>query len=264
MKVALLAATPYSKYSLAVAELLRLRGVRVRLLVVPNMYNIQRIKITWRREGLELFQKIWTKILVSHRAVVETPLDQLMKSEGISLRPLPQYCAEHGIQYQRLPDLYGQHAAATMLEHDIDLIVFTGGGLIRRELLESTPIGILNCHWGLLPDYRGMDTTIWAEWERRSIGLTLHLMDSGVDTGPIISTHPVARAPDESFEALHKRMEAMSAERMVDTVQLICQGGINPAPQELAQGKQYFIMHDRLKDILTDRLENPRPPQNAT
>ena len=88
MKVALLAATPYSKYSLVVAELLRLRGVRVRLLVVPDMYNIQRIKMTWRREGLELFQKIWTKILVSHRAVVETPLDQLIKSEGISLRSM--------------------------------------------------------------------------------------------------------------------------------------------------------------------------------
>ena len=258
MKVALLAATPYSKYSLAVAELLRLGGVRVCLVVIPSMYSLKRIKITWRRERVELLRKIWTKILVSHRDVVETPLDRLMKSEGISFRPLPQYCAEHSIHYRRVPDINGQQAAAAMHQHEVDLIVFTGGGLIRRELLESSSIGVLNCHGGLLPEYRGMDTTIWAEWERQPTGLTLHVMDQGVDTGPIISTYPVARAPDESFEAFHGRMEALSATRLVATVQSIGQGAIDSTPQELAQGKQYYIMHDRLRDMLVDRLEDAR------
>ena len=256
MKVALLAPTAYSKYSLAVAELLRLNGVSVSLLIVPSMYNLKRIKVTWQREGIDLLRKIWTKILLSHRDAVETPLDQLMQSKGILYRPLPKYCDQHSIHYHPVQDLNSQQSATAIYEHEVDLIVFTGGGLIRRELLDSVRIGILNCHWGILPEYRGMDTTIWAEWEQQPTGLSLHLMDRGVDTGPIISTHPVERAPDESFEAFYERMEALSAERIVATAQLICQGTVDPTPQEITQGKQYYIMHDRLREILVNRLEN--------
>jgi len=256
MKAALLAPTPYSKYSLVVAELLRLHGVHVCLFIVPNLFNLRRIKVTWRRERIDLLRKIWTKILSSKRDAIETPLDQLMESEGISYRPLPSYCEQHGIHYHRVKDLNSRESANTIQQYETDLIVFTGGGLIRQELLESTRIGILNCHWGILPEYRGMDTTIWAEWEQQPTGLSLHFMDYGVDTGPIISTYPVARGPEESFEAFHGRLEAMSAEKIVSTARLICQGTVDPVPQKVTQGKQYYIMHDRLREILVDRLEN--------
>ena len=257
MRAALLAPTPYSKYSLVVAELLRLRGVNVCLFIVPSLFNLRRIKVTWRRERTDLLRKIWTKILSSKRDTIETPLDQLMESEGISYQPLAKYCERHGIHYHRVKDLNSRESADAIQQHETDLIVFTGGGLIRKELLESTRIGILNCHWGILPQYRGMDTTIWAEWEQQPTGISLHLMDHGVDTGPIISTHPVARGPEESFEAFHGRLEAMSAEKIVSTARLICQGTVGPVPQEVTQGKQYYIMHDRLREILVNRLENP-------
>ena len=254
----MLAPTPYSKYSLAVAEFLQLGGVQVCLMVVPSTYDLKRISTTWRREGVGLLYKIWTKILLSRRHTGETPLGQLMKSEGISLRPLPQYCAQHGIQYRSVKDINGRDAVAAVRDHEVDLLVFTGGGLIRRGLLVSPRVGVLNCHWGLLPEYRGMDTTLWAEWERQPTGISLHLMDPGVDTGPVISTHAVARAPDESFESFYGRMEVISLERIVATVASICGGNLELSPQDPAQGKQYYIMHNRLREILVDRLENVR------
>ena len=61
MRAALLAPTPYSKYSLVVAELLRLRGVNVCLFIVPSLFNLRRIKVTWRRERTDLLKKVWTK-----------------------------------------------------------------------------------------------------------------------------------------------------------------------------------------------------------
>ena len=40
-------------------------------------------------------------------------------------------------------------------------VIFTGGGILGQPLLETARVGILNCHAGILPKYRGMDVIEW-------------------------------------------------------------------------------------------------------
>ena len=73
--------------------------------------------------------------------------------------------------------------------HQPDVIAFTGGGLIRNNILSIPRTGILNCHTGILPQFRGMDVVEWTAAEKKikqvGFGVSLHLMDTGVDSGPI-------------------------------------------------------------------------------
>jgi len=69
-------------------------------------------------------------------------------------------------------------------------IIFCFGGtqIISKEILTIPKEGVLNLHPALLPKYRGRYSTVHAIYNgENKTGVTLHLMDSGIDSGPIIS-----------------------------------------------------------------------------
>jgi methionyl-tRNA formyltransferase len=70
-----------------------------------------------------------------------------------------------------------------------DVIAVFGTSLIRGPLLERGRLGMFNLHGGLSPQYRGADCTFWALYngEPERVGCTLHRIDSGIDTGPVIA-----------------------------------------------------------------------------
>ena len=58
--------------------------------------------------------------------------------------------------------------------------------ILSKKILKAPTIGVLNCHPGILPKYRGCTCTEWALYHNDKIGNTCHLMTSKIDEGPII------------------------------------------------------------------------------
>lgn len=85
--------------------------------------------------------------------------------------------------------------AVRALRPDI-LLVWSYSMLLSDELVALAPLGAVNVHGGLLPEYRGGHVMNWAiiNGDAES-GVTLHYIDSGIDTGPVIATE---RFPIES------------------------------------------------------------------
>lgn len=68
--------------------------------------------------------------------------------------------------------------------------------IIGPELIDNTP-QILNCHPGPLPAYRGVRPVNWALRNgERSHGITIHAIDSGIDSGPILAEANFTMWPD--------------------------------------------------------------------
>ena len=70
---------------------------------------------------------------------------------------------------------------------------------------------IYNIHPGYLPYGRGMYPIFWALWEQTPAGATLHEIDAGIDTGPIVDRIRVRYEDGDTGETLHARV--MKAER---------------------------------------------------
>ena len=70
-----------------------------------------------------------------------------------------------------------------------DVVLVFGTGLLKPPLIDSFPGRILNIHLGLSPYYRGAGTNFWplVNGEPEYCGATIHFLDAGVDTGPIIA-----------------------------------------------------------------------------
>lgn len=129
---------------------------------------------------------------------------------------------------------------AQMKEVAPELIVVAAyGQILPPALLALPPHGCLNIHGSLLPKYRGaapIQRAI-AEGEEQT-GVTIMLMDEGLDTGPILAQEATPIWPDDNAQTLHDRLALMGASLLVDILPDYLRGKIRPRPQP-AEGASY-------------------------
>jgi folate-dependent phosphoribosylglycinamide formyltransferase PurN len=142
-----------------------------------------------------------------------------------------------------------------------DLIVFTGGSILRKQLLDVPRLGVLNVHLGLLPEIRGMSSPEWSLLNHVPVGITIHYMDAGIDTGPILQRYELPGVNrSKSLNDLRHRLIAFGVEKAGEVVAGLDQGTIAVTPQTFLhsvvnQDTQFFVMHERLR-ARAERLAN--------
>jgi methionyl-tRNA formyltransferase len=116
------------------------------------------------------------------------------------------------------------------------LVVAAFGQILRQSVLDLPPYGCVNVHASLLPRWRGAAPINTAIRAGDSVtGVTIMQMDAGLDTGPILTRHPVPIAPGETAASLHDRLAHLGADVLPAALLGYLAGEIIPIPQP-AQG----------------------------
>jgi folate-dependent phosphoribosylglycinamide formyltransferase PurN len=172
---------------------------------------------------------------------------------------VPTYCRSRGIAVLETGPLDSADAVALVKALGPDLGIHAGAGLLRRPLIDAFRLGVLNAHMGLLQAYRGMNVAEWAALEGAPVGCTVHLIDTGIDTGPILATRGVDIAGCNSVASLCDAVDCAQLTLLGDIVASIASGRM-PKPPAAAgpSGPQYFHMHQDLTAILEARLLGAR------
>lgn len=125
-----------------------------------------------------------------------------------------------------------------------DMLIMGGGAGIVKEDVIKTSKHVLNCHPGVLPDYRGFDVEKWAilNNEFDKLGCTLHHVDKGVDTGRIIKIAYYQINPFETLRSLYNGLEDLTINTLVESVIEFTGKGRIPKGIKQEQGTQYYIM----------------------
>jgi hypothetical protein len=99
-----------------------------------------------------------------------------------------------------------------------DLCLLAQSGIVPPAVLAVPRIATLNAHPGVLPAYRGVDTELWAVYEGRfdQVGCTLHVVDAGVDTGPLLEVRPYLWVGDETIDRLLWRLNETCLDLLLD------------------------------------------------
>jgi phosphoribosylglycinamide formyltransferase-1 len=81
------------------------------------------------------------------------------------------------------------------------VIIVNGTRILRSNILRATDAVFINTHQGITPLYRGAHGAYWSLFQKDSghCGVTVHLVDEGIDTGQIISQEKIAPRADDSF-----------------------------------------------------------------
>ncbi|HET6287248.1 MAG TPA: phosphoribosylglycinamide formyltransferase [Amycolatopsis sp.] len=108
-----------------------------------------------------------------------------------------------------------------------DLVVSAGFmKILGAEFLARFPGRVLNTHPALLPSFPGAHAVADAlAMAVKVTGSTVHFVDAGVDTGPIIAQEPVIVEPDDDEDVLHERIKAVERRLLVETIEKLGRSG---------------------------------------
>ena len=124
------------------------------------------------------------------------------------------------------------------LEPDL-IVVAAYGQILPKALLDIPKHGCLNVHTSLLPKYRGAAPIQWAILNGDPMtGVTIMLMDPGLDTGPILSQRENVIESSDTSQTLHDRLAIIGGELLLQMIPDWLAGTLTAKPQP-AEGTSY-------------------------
>lgn len=152
--------------------------------------------------------------------------DTVAIREGLQSLPQPSLRPQtEDVVY--VPSVNGPEAVNTLRELAPDILVQAGAGILRRPIIATSRVAVLNMHHGIAPLIRGMNSIYWGLWENRPdwIGSTVHCVDEGIDTGrPLAYCHVLPVESGEGFASLFVRATQGGVVNLVRVVDQLSRG----------------------------------------
>jgi methionyl-tRNA formyltransferase len=171
-----------------------------------------------------------------------------------------QKCTPEIIATSRLsPDriYYGNEIAEESIQEeirelkpDIGLSIYFGY-LLSQKFLDIFPRGVINLHPAYLPYNRGVYPNVWSIIETNPAGVTLHYVDGGVDTGPVIAQEYVPVESTDTGRSLYRKLELSSVKLFKEIWPEVRAGKVSGRPQNPNEGT--FHTKGDIEDI--DRID---------
>jgi len=160
------------------------------------------------------------------------------RDQAPSPPPVKMLASEAGIpvvQPEKIRNNLDLRARLEAIKPDA-IIVVAYGRIIAEWMLDLPPFGNLNLHASLLPKYRGAAPIQWAVANGETVtGATTMRLDPGLDTGDILLQRELPIEPDQTAEDLFPLLANSGATLMLETLEGLTAGRIQPIPQDHVQ-----------------------------
>src|SRR5579875_3690816 len=122
--------------------------------------------------------------------------------------------------------------AEWLIAQGVELVVLAGYmQLVSGDFLGRFPGRVINVHPALLPAFPGLNAVEQAlAYGVKVFGVTVHFVDDGVDTGPIILQQSISLPDARDTAAVTRRLHAIEHQLLPEAVRLIAAGAVSPDP----------------------------------
>ncbi|HOO90965.1 MAG TPA: phosphoribosylglycinamide formyltransferase [Syntrophales bacterium] len=212
--------------------------IRIGVLVSGSGSNLQSIMDACERGDID-----------GEVAIVISNIDGVFALTRAEKKSIPTRVIRH-TQYSDRKS-FDEQIKKTLDEYRVDLVALAGFmRVLTPEFLESFPGRVINIHPALLPSFPGLGVRQKAiDHGVRFSGCTVHFVDAGVDTGPIIIQAVVPVYPDDTEEELKERILKLEHRIYPKAIQLFSQGALKIV------GRKVFVRNALKDDSLC--LVNP-------
>ncbi len=262
IKVAISTPVDDNIYSLLVTHLCVFEnGVELVGVFSLKMWSLRRFYSELKRLGSRFLIKVWRRYFpLSDSEKNSDKAFELLKNKGLEDETLESLCSRHNVPFKYFNDPNDNNTIDFLSEKNPDIILSVGSEILKEDFLKVPKIGVLNVHMGILPHYRGIGVTEWPILESDSldeveIGITLHLIDKGVDTGPIILKKNIDIDFKDTIEKIEEKFLPNMVEAMFEGVKLARDSKLTSITKDQPfKGKQYYFLHPRLKRKVSEKL----------
>lgn len=141
-------------------------------------------------------------------------------------------CEEQRITYRTTNNHNNEEVERALLDGAYDLVVLGDTRILRSHILGSVRRGILNVHPGILPEVRGNNPYVWSIIHGLPQGATVHLINEGVDRGPILMRRHLKATPSMAYPQLIFEINNLCADLLLDVMNQIVQRRARLTPQQ--------------------------------
>ena len=122
---------------------------------------------------------------------------------------------------------------------DPAVVIVSGTRIIAERVLQAVKAPFINLHAGITPQYRGVHGAYWALVDKRldRCGVTIHLVDKGIDTGAVLGRDIIQPAPDDCFVTYHYLQLAAGIPLLKRVVREALEGKLTPLAASEGQSK---------------------------
>jgi phosphoribosylglycinamide formyltransferase-1 len=187
--------------------------IRIGVLVSGSGSNLQSILDACKRSDID-----------GEVCIVISNIPGVYALERAQKRNVPTIVIPHTAYPDR--ESYDKELVRVLRDYRVDLVALAGFmRVLTPVFLKSFPGRVMNIHPALLPSFPGIGVRQTAiDYGVRFSGCTVHFVDDGVDTGPIIIQAVVPVYPDDTEEVLKERILALEHKIYPKAIQLFAQG----------------------------------------
>lgn len=152
------------------------------------------------------------------------------------------FCEKNRIPVLKTPNVYSNETIEQLKKANLDVLVLAGDyGIVKKNLLNVSAIGVLSYHHGNMRKYRGMPPALWELYNNeKEMGLTLQILTPGLDCGKPVEERTISIHPADNLKQLTSRALKESEDMMYVALKKLS----NPAflPEEIEHfGKIYTL-----------------------
>jgi folate-dependent phosphoribosylglycinamide formyltransferase PurN len=235
-------------------ELLVREGHEIAGVLIVSPYDIRRLRGQMRQRG-RAFPLQAVRRLTGRSPVGEgDPLAEFLRERDIAHRSLRAWATERGVPRVVCRDLNSKEAIRFVEGVEPDGVLYGGGGILRESFIEAAGGRVLNAHSGRAPEIRGMNACEWSLLLGIPTEVTIHFIDRGIDTGPVVERLPVYVRPGDTIEALRARCVTIGVDGLVRSARRI-DAVPPPAPAPGERDLQCFVLAPALRELLEAGLQ---------
>ena len=173
------------------------------------------------------------------------------RGRQLAASPVKEAALAHGLPVSQPLTLKDEAGRVDLASWQPDALVVVAYGLILpRAALTLPRLGCLNIHASLLPRWRGAAPIQRAVLAGDATsGVTIMLMDVGLDTGPMLLKKEVPIARTDTGGSLHDRLAALGASAILEALDGYSTGGLQPVPQP-TEGVTYAAKLDKAEALI--------------
>lgn len=259
LRIAVTSGYSSSKHAIALLhEISTIPDAEVVLLLQVKTFTLQRLKQLLRmygwRDAWEKFKNVFIGNSNNRFADEIAPINDFLKSRKIDFKSTSELCRKKGTNIKWVKSLNEKESISAIKTSSVDLIVYSGGGILRKSFIEAPRYGVLNAHSGPLPYFRGMNCLEWSLFYNVKPEITVHLIDAGIDTGPILKRFPQELIPKSNLSSLRGKSVVTEVVSILEVLSDFQHFYNLRASQKQDGGIQFFIMHPTLKSIINSKL----------
>lgn len=122
---------------------------------------------------------------------------------------------------QEVTSVNDQQCIQSLKEINPDIVIVNGTRIISKEVLQSISAPFINMHAGITPLYRGVHGGYWAlaEQDLEHCGVTVHLIDEGIDTGSVIYQSLIQIQPEDNFSTYPYLQFGLGLQDMIQAIE---------------------------------------------